>query len=212
MAYEYYRGHLPQDRGIKVVDVGCGDGGFLLFLKEEGFRDVWGVDIDKAQVEACKAKGVREVEAIDDLEKFLKKRQSYYGLIIMKQVIYYFSDDELIRYLTAAREALAHGGTLIIEVFNGAPLTGRYIKDKDYRIKRVFTEYSVRAVLEDSGFRVVELFGSGGAPRGLKAVLWHAAQKIWFVLVRCIYILERGLDPYNPAIFTKNLIAIATRR
>ena len=212
MAYDDYRDYLSGHKDKKVLDIGCGDGGFLLFLKEQGFSDVYGVDNDKDQIAACRERGLREVEAIDDLGKYLKTKQSVYGIIMMKQVMYYFSDEELPRYLASIRSALTEDGTLIVEVFNGAPLTGHYIKDKDYKVKRVFTENSVRAALEDSGFMVVRLCGNRYAGRGIKMLAWVIAHEIWIAFLKCVYILERGLDPYNPKIFSKYVIAFAKKR
>ena len=42
---------LPTGRDATVLDCGCGDGSFLLWLKDEGFSDPAGVDLSGEQVE-----------------------------------------------------------------------------------------------------------------------------------------------------------------
>lgn len=44
----------------KILDVGCGTGGFLVQAKQMG-ADVYGIDPDKDAIEICKLKGVRNV-------------------------------------------------------------------------------------------------------------------------------------------------------
>jgi SAM-dependent methyltransferase len=49
---------LPQHRGAKVLEVGCGDGAMLRLLTERG-ADAVGVDASASGVERCLARGVR---------------------------------------------------------------------------------------------------------------------------------------------------------
>lgn len=42
-----YNSLLPMDKEAKILDVGCGIGHFLNFLKEEGYGNTLGIDISK---------------------------------------------------------------------------------------------------------------------------------------------------------------------
>jgi len=42
----------------KILDIGCGWGGFLDIAREKGW-DIYGVDIDATKVESCKRKGIK---------------------------------------------------------------------------------------------------------------------------------------------------------
>ncbi|MCR8454597.1 MAG: class I SAM-dependent methyltransferase [Crenarchaeota archaeon] len=46
----WYGPFLPEDRDARILDIGCGMGHFLYFLKEEGYRNFLGVDISREQV------------------------------------------------------------------------------------------------------------------------------------------------------------------
>lgn len=210
--FENYIQYLPTRKDIKVIDIGCGGGDLIIFLQNLGFKDVCGVDIDEDAISACRGKGLTEVEKIDNLCDFLKTKTKRYALIFAREVIYYFPRTEIAQYLKAVRESLADDGIFVIEVFNGSTLTGHFIKDKDHGINMVFTEHSLRKSLEDSGFQVTALIGNKTVSRGLKRKLWVAMQSIWFTLLKSIYILERGLDPDNPKILSKTMIAVAKRK
>jgi SAM-dependent methyltransferase len=45
--------YFPKNKKGKLLDVGCGDGVFLNYAKEQGF-EVWGIDLDKKSIEAIK--------------------------------------------------------------------------------------------------------------------------------------------------------------
>src|SRR5690349_16113862 len=45
---------LPADKGARVLEVGCGLGHFLYFLKTQGYANHWGIDIGKEQIDHCR--------------------------------------------------------------------------------------------------------------------------------------------------------------
>jgi 2-polyprenyl-3-methyl-5-hydroxy-6-metoxy-1,4-benzoquinol methylase len=69
---EYHKAffkHFPSNVRGKLLDVGCGDGRFLIHAKEQGF-EVWGIDFDKKSVENVKRNlGIDTVFAMS-LEEF----------------------------------------------------------------------------------------------------------------------------------------------
>src|SRR5262249_16540690 len=66
----YFQHLLPEDKGAKILDIGCGYGPFLYFLQKEGYRNICGVDISPEQVEAARQLGIDNVYC-DDLIPFL---------------------------------------------------------------------------------------------------------------------------------------------
>ncbi|MBK6750918.1 MAG: class I SAM-dependent methyltransferase [Pyrinomonadaceae bacterium] len=205
-----YSDLLPGDRSARILDIGCGSGRFLEYLSGLGFTQLTGVDIDEGSIAGVREKlGIR-AEVINDVAGFLNEESEKYELIIAKDVIYYFSNETLIPYLKAIRTGLSPGGILIVEVFNGAPMTGSYIKNKDYPINFVFTEHSLRSALQDAGFQVDKLFGTRSIRKGLKRGIFNLGQAIWQSCLKFIYLVERGADEQNPTILTKTLIAAAS--
>ncbi len=49
--------HLPRREGGRLLDVGCGNGAFLDLMRSQGWA-VFGIDIDRDAVKACRARGL----------------------------------------------------------------------------------------------------------------------------------------------------------
>ena len=63
----------------KVLDVGCGDGILMDFLKKNKNTNIRGLDISKSKVQDCIAKGLTVIEgnAEKDLKQFPDKSFDY---------------------------------------------------------------------------------------------------------------------------------------
>ena len=84
-----------------VLDVGCGDGILMEFLIKEKKVNIRGIEISKAKVQNCIAKGLTIIEgnAEDDLKQFPNKSFDY---VILSQTLQAFLNpekviDELLR-------------------------------------------------------------------------------------------------------------------
>ena len=84
-----------------VLDVGCGDGILMEFLIKEKKVNIRGIEISKAKVQNCIAKGLTIIEgnAEDDLRQFPNKSFDY---VILSQTLQAFLNpekviDELLR-------------------------------------------------------------------------------------------------------------------
>lgn len=51
---DLYGGILPGNRDSNILDIGCGAGHFLYYLKTKGYNNFLGIDISPQQVEYCK--------------------------------------------------------------------------------------------------------------------------------------------------------------
>ena len=204
-----YSRFLPASLQAEILAVGCGRGRVLSFLRTKGYTRLTGFDQDVDAVEWVKNHVTPNVFVERDWRHFLGSRAHAFDLVIAKDVIYYLSLDRVVEHLHWLQGALKPGGRLIVEVFNGAARTGPYIRDKDYRIQWVPTELAVAALLRDAGFTVTHLFGQSPHRRGLKRRLFNFMGGCWRLVLKAIYVLERGLDEENPKVLTTKLIAVA---
>jgi SAM-dependent methyltransferase len=205
----HYARFLPSSKEATVLDFGCGFGPFLAYLDRAGYHHAVGVDVDERCVEFCREHVSPNVRYVPNTRAYLEGNAAQFDLIVAREVAYYFPAAESGAYFCALRRALKPSGKLLVEVFNGALVTGLYPRLNDPWIATAFSEHSLRRALQESGFRVTDLIGASGVGFGPRYALWRGMRRLWSVVLRAIYALERGLDPLNPQIFEKHLIAVA---
>ena len=79
----------------KVLDVGCGDGTLMEFLKNNKKTNIRGLEISKSKVQECIAKGLTVIEgnAEKDLKQFPDKSFDY---VVLSQTLQAFLNPELV--------------------------------------------------------------------------------------------------------------------
>ena len=79
----------------KVLDVGCGDGVLMEFLKNNKNTNIRGLEISKSKVQECIAKGLTVIEgnAEKDLAQFPDKSFDY---VVLSQTLQAFLNPELV--------------------------------------------------------------------------------------------------------------------
>lgn len=158
----YTRGWLPESRVTPVLDIGCGSGQFLYYLRECGYTDAIGLDLDPAQVAAARALGLGA--ECGDVKEFLKNDGKQYGLVAMLDIIEHFTREELLPLLDLVAERLAPGGKLIASVPNAeSPDANRAIY-ADITHEIAFTTVSVRELLFCHGLRATAFRDPWPAP------------------------------------------------
>ena len=113
---------LPADKNAAVLDIGCGMGEFLLFLKQRGHHNIEGVDISGHLIEYCRQLVGCPATQIAELRGFLETRRGRYDLIYLGDVIEHLPKPELLLNLEAIRNALCPGGFLLVRTNNAAGL------------------------------------------------------------------------------------------
>src|SRR3989339_159859 len=77
---------LPKDKSLPVLEIGCGDGSFLYFLKKSGYTDIHGIDISSQQIELCRRHVTDKVECADALD-FLKGKENCYAMVVAHDML-----------------------------------------------------------------------------------------------------------------------------
>ena len=83
------------EKDKKVLDVGCGDGILMDFLKKNKNTNIRGLEISKSKVQECIAKGLTVIEgnAEKDLKQFPDKSFEY---VVLSQTLQAFLNPELV--------------------------------------------------------------------------------------------------------------------
>jgi 2-polyprenyl-3-methyl-5-hydroxy-6-metoxy-1,4-benzoquinol methylase len=152
---DYYRRilgpHLPEDRSINVLDVGCGMGFAMLAVREFGFGSVQGVDCDRGQVLAAQRNGL-EVELVADTVRYLSDCGPRFGLIVCLDVIEHIPVSAQLEFVKALQGAIKSGGTMICTVPNANSTLAARWRAIDWTHTSTFTEHSLDFLLYNAGF------------------------------------------------------------
>ena len=150
----------------KLLDIGCGVGGFLDFAKDHGF-DVYGFDASEAQIQLARRNhpNVRHAITIDDYIDQLSERPSF-DYVTMWDVFEHIREPQAL--LTSVRPYVSQDGLFYVSVPSGAPTraklaAARWRKSSPGLIpwEHVFyyTKKSLPIVFGQSGYTIVAIDG-----------------------------------------------------
>lgn len=109
-------------RGARVLEVGCGEGSRLEYLKNQFGHEVCGIDPSAQAVERTNARGVRALQSTADVLAF---PDASFDVVIFGFCLYLCDDQDLFRISQEADRVLADSGWLLILDFDAATPTYR---------------------------------------------------------------------------------------
>jgi SAM-dependent methyltransferase len=208
--------HVPNDRSVPVIDIGCGYGFALRALRHLGFQNLMGIETSAEQAVRCRQAGF-EIVVTEDTIEWLKQNPGRFVVAILLDVLEHVPVALQIKLLRAVRGSLRPGGKVILTVPNAnSILFGRW-RYNDYTHYSSFTEHSLYFVLKNAGFDTIWLDSSKGVgrfPRRLwRRSAWPVARK-WLVRWCWLQVFKAEV-PYeriDDISFELNLQAVATKR
>ena len=89
------------DKEEKILDVGCGDGTFLLFLKDHGYRRIYGIDPSEQSIATLKEGGI-EGRVGNVFEDAVEELKGTFDVVTFTAVIEHIFDlEKVIKQLSA---------------------------------------------------------------------------------------------------------------
>ncbi len=200
--------HLPLDRSAAILDIACGAGEFVEYLRRDGYANVTGVDVSSQPVEAASAAGVSGVE-VGDAFAFLATRPQSFDAIVAIDFLEHLTKDEALDLLRLVRAALRPGGRLSVQTCNAAsPMFGR-VRYGDFTHETAFTARSIAQAFGAAGLTTVGVFEVAtpvhGAASAVRSIAWRSMR----AAVAAYVIAETGVTRGH--VLTQNLIAVASR-
>ncbi len=197
--YKNYRKYLSSNKKIKILDIGCGNGLFLEFLKSMGYSNIEGIDLSTENIKICKSKGlkVENKEAFN----FLKKSKGY-DLIIMNDVIEHIKKEKIISLLKLIKRKLNKNGALIIKTLNMSNPISLNTLYCDFTHEWGYTEKSIKQVCENANFTKIKV----------KELIIYPNIKILDSFFPFIYkFIHLFYGKSGNKIFSKNLLCVAKK-
>ena len=155
--YDRFFKNIPKD--AKILDIGCGLGQFLYYLKKNGFNKIRGIDISKNQVEiALQMQSQLDIIYIEDVTDYLSQHIGEYHVITINDVLEHIEKVDLIPFLKKIYNALTTEGVLIVKTINSAYPLGNFARYQDLTHTISFHEKSLIQLLRHIGFKDIKCY------------------------------------------------------
>jgi predicted TPR repeat methyltransferase len=208
---EWYYDCLPSNREAKILDIGCGDGKFLFFLRQRGYANIEGLELSARLADLTTKRVNCPVHLVTDTLEFLCCNQNRYDTICMNDVLEHIPKSDTISFLAAVRASLVPGGNMVVNVPQVSGFTSLYCRYNDFTHETIFTEMSLRQVLLLAGFSdirfIKEKWPLKLTPRHLA---YRFARAVWFLLLKLIYFIEQPGE-MHPRSYQVRTVASAIR-
>lgn len=206
---QVWREFLPADKQTPILDVGCGGGQFLLYLKNKGFSALYGVDTSADQVAIARNLGLTTV-AFGQAEEYVSRYKSYFGIINVQNILEHLNRDELLRMLDLIHDALHENGRIWIVVPNGLSPWGVAVRYDDLTHETCFTPQSLSQALVTCGFTDIEFREVRPLVHGLKSFVRLALWKCIRSFIHLWRMVEFG-GPSVASVYTHDMQVVARK-
>lgn len=202
------RRHFPANRKTPIVDIGCGHGALLYFLREAGYENVRGVDTSSEQAELAQRLGVPGVECGDAMAFLRGLSDSSMGIVCLFDVMEHLTRAEAFALANEVSRVLKADGLCIGHVPNAEGLFGMRIRYGDLTHEQAFTKKSIGQMFRSLGFRGVDCFEDKPVAHGMKSlgrrVIWAAGT----LPFRLLLTAETGTSGF---ILSQNFLFVARK-
>jgi hypothetical protein len=202
----YYGALLPNDKTAPLIDIACGGGELVSWLRSKGYANAEGVDLGAEQVETAAADGTTVHRA--DFRDYLAARGGAYERIFAIDILEHFTKEELIPIGTMLHDSLREHGMLVLKTLNAESVFGRRLAYSDLTHMNAFTAASMSQWLKVSRFPSFQFFEAGPVPHGIRSTLRAMLWKLMRPFLQLYFLIEIGAAP---RVLTQDIIAVAKK-
>lgn len=190
---------LPPDE--PVLELGCGTGQLLEFLRQQGLTNVKGIDVSAEQIRLAKARGCCAEQ--EDAIEALASCQDRYAAILAIDFIEHFEKPELLRLLCLVHASLKPGGIFLLQTPNGSSFLSSQIVHDDLTHATILGPESLSQLLRMAGFIDIQIAEAGPVPWGIRGMVRTA---LWAGIRACANLIKRIESGRTQAIWSENMI------
>jgi 2-polyprenyl-3-methyl-5-hydroxy-6-metoxy-1,4-benzoquinol methylase len=196
--------HLPKSAAI--LELGCGHGRMLSYMRQKGFANLEGIDISEEQIALSQQQGLKAktVNVFD----YLEAAGNSFDCIIAIDFVEHFTKDELYHLFILMHDRLSKDGLILIQTVNGEGLFPRQIIYGDLTHMTVLTPGSMQQLLSATGFGDARFAECKPAKNGIIGILRLVLWKWIKAGANAIRRIEAGK---HQEVWTENFITAAYR-
>lgn len=204
------RTHFPSNRGVRILDLGCGHGALLHVLNELGYSEASGVDESVEQVALARAAGIDGVRQGNLMQVLSETSAASLDVVVAFDVLEHFTKPELIGILDHVHRVLTATGRFVVHVPNAESPFASRIRYGDFTHELAFTPQSLSQLFRVAGFGGMTVFEDRPVVHGVVSFVRRIA---WFCLrtILIAYIaIETGLLDWH-GVFSQSMLAVAVK-
>jgi len=193
-------------RGVRVLEIGFGNGGFIAWAKNQG-ADVAGIELNAEMREAARRAGFT---AFDATLAELAAQPTRYEIVVAFDVIEHWDTAELIENFQRIRTLLTDGGLFVSRFQNGQSPFGRVFQHGDFSHKSTLSTYKIEYLASVTAFDIVRIDNACRVPTRASALgslrQWWLARRrrrIERSIARLYGVRKLPLDPNLVAVLKK---------
>jgi SAM-dependent methyltransferase len=203
---------LPRDRRAPCLDLGCGAGGFLYYLRHRGFSDVGGTDLNEESLDVARSLGLANVRRADAAAYLAQVPSGSIGLISALNFFEHLTKSETLTLLPLVFDALAPGGRLVAITPNGLSPFGGATRYWDFSHETSFTPASWRQLARIAGFAEAHFEDYGPLPHSLPGVVRCALWRALSLGLTAASYVEVGSRRDQSGVFTADMKIILVKQ
>lgn len=183
---------FPQDRSVRIIDLGCGIGGFLRVFLKAGYANVEGIDLSEESVSIAHAHGMNQV-ILGDVFQYLKMSSAQsIDIVICMDILEHFRREDAIVFLELIRNVLKPGGCVLIHIPNAEGVFGSKIRYADYTHEMAYTQKSIAQLLTFTGYTSISTFEDKPVSHNVTSMIRRWLWEIMTVPFRLLHLVETG--------------------
>lgn len=185
--YQYlFKRYLGNNKNIRIIDIPCGHGNILYFLKSSGYTHYEGYDIDEGRVMAAKSLGLNA--SVEDGLKIVK-HASDVDVIFSLDFMEHLEREMAFDFAADCLAALKQGGVFIMRMPVTDSIRGAQDLFNDITHKWSANSEVIRRVLLQYGFKTVDVIDERPVPYKFVNKVRRVIFNITSFIVNIFYLL-----------------------
>lgn len=148
------------DPSMSVLEIGCGTGIFLRYLKARGFKDVVAVDTDTGLREVLDDLGEYDIQLTDAAGSLERIGAARFDRVALFDVAEHLQVSDLVALMKSIHRVLKPGGRVVLRSPNCGSPWGLKMHFDTFDHVTPITSGRLRELATATGFEVFRIFGS----------------------------------------------------